>query len=65
MTDGNSNWGKHELGRQTSDQCVHCPTYRVSARKFVVGLVQFGVSCVELLECGTPTAAIPLAEDTS
>jgi len=65
MTDGNSNCGKHELGRQPSDKCVYCTAYRISAREYLVRLVQFGVSSVELLECGAPTAAIPLAEDTS
>jgi hypothetical protein len=65
MTDGNSIWGKHDLGRQASDERVHGAAYRVSARKYVVRLVQFGVSCVELLECGAATAAISLAEDAN
>ena len=65
MTDGNSYGCKYELGRQPSDKCVHCTAYRVSACKYAVRLVQFGVSCVEFLKCGAPTANVPLAEDTS
>jgi hypothetical protein len=65
MTDGNSNWGKHDLGRQASDQCFDCAAYRVSACKYAVRLVQFGVGCVEFLKCGTPTANVPFAKDPS
>jgi hypothetical protein len=65
MTDGNSIWGKHELGRQPSEECVHRAAYRVSTCKHVVRLIQSGVRCIKLLKRSAATVAISLAKDTN
>src|SRR5260221_8533746 len=65
MTDGNSIRGKRELRRHASEERVHGTADRVSARKHVVGLKQFGISRIKFLECSAAAAAIPLTEDTN